>query len=371
MRYAGLGSLQWAESVVTRIVTVDVTGGNQPKINITATATKPLFISLVVPPSAVPYSSPISLLFICAMDTQSPSSRPQAFTCDKCSRSFSKVGGLRNHQWACERKLWEAAMTEQYMERQERRQRGRDHGASTLVYLNNLVMTILSWSDKAVAAQGQRPRKCPAWEDPELLGEPSQSHKMTSKSVIPPLSHASASSSISNKAPASAPSKEIMEQIKESSTIAGQGMPLYFYDSCCLCHFYTQYADLYALIVTLCPKTDSICTEYHPTSRLGATVEAFGDYRKHTSKLPSIPEILDPWHPFKSCVDFQLAQLAVEACLSSKQMDMLCQAIKECIQSPNSFHLSSHHNIHCLWDTASSMLTPVPNTVLLHHVHYI
>ena len=108
---------------------------------------------------------------------------------------------------------------------------------------------------------------------------------------------------------------------------------------------------------------DNIRTEYHPNSGRGAKVEKFEDYREHSLKHNSVPEIKDPWLPFQSRTDFEFAQLALDAALTKTHVDKLIQLVERCIKGQDSFNLRNHQHLHDTWDAASSLLTPVlPNT---------
>ena len=88
-------------------------------------------------------------------------------------------------------------------------------------------------------------------------------------------------------------------------------------------------------------------------------METFEDYREHTLKPFPIPEITDPWRPFRSRTDFEFAQLALEAALTNSHLDRLIQLVERCIKGQDSFNLTNHQDVHNNWDAASTMLTPV------------
>jgi len=88
---------------------------------------------------------------------------------------------------------------------------------------------------------------------------------------------------------------------------------------------------------------DNIRTEYHPNSGRGVKVETFEDYRKHTLKPISVPEITDPW-PLRT--DFEFAQLALEAALTKTHVDKLIQLVERCIKGQDSFNLTNHQDLY-------------------------
>ena len=110
---------------------------------------------------------------------------------------------------------------------------------------------------------------------------------------------------------------------------------------------------------------DNIRTEYHPNSGRGVKVETFENYREHTFKPISIPEITEPWRPFQSRINFEFAQLALDASLTKAQCDKLIQLVEQCIRGQDSFNLTNHQDLYKTWDAVSMMLTPVSANVTI------
>jgi hypothetical protein len=116
------------------------------------------------------------------------------------------------------------------------------------------------------------------------------------------------------------------------------------------------------------PSNDSIRTEFHPNSGRGVKIETFEDYREHTLKPTSVPEIKEPWRPFQSRTDFEFAQLALDAALTKSHVDKLIQLVERCIKGQDSFNLTNHQDLYKTWDAASTLLTPVlANTTTSSH----
>jgi hypothetical protein len=115
---------------------------------------------------------------------------------------------------------------------------------------------------------------------------------------------------------------------------------------------------------------DNIRTEYHPNSGRGIKVETFEDYREHTLKDNSVPEITDPWRPFQSRTDFEFAQLALEAALTKKHVDKLIQLVERCIKGQDSFNLTNHQDVCSTWDAAANKLTPVLPTITASNSYF-
>ena len=118
------------------------------------------------------------------------------------------------------------------------------------------------------------------------------------------------------------------------------------------------------------PTIDDIRTEFHPNSGRGVKVETFEDYREHTLKPISVPEITDPWRPFQSRTDFDFAQLALEAALTKTHIDRFIELVERCIKGQDSFNLTNHRDVYDTWDAASTMLTPVPTNTTIPHLYF-
>jgi hypothetical protein len=97
---------------------------------------------------------------------------------------------------------------------------------------------------------------------------------------------------------------------------------------------------------------DNIRTEYHPNSGRGVKIETFEDYRKHSMKPISVPEITDPWRPFQSRTNFEFAQLALDAALTKTHVNKLIQLVERCIKGQDSFNLTNHQDLCKTWDAA-------------------
>ncbi|KAG2056809.1 hypothetical protein BDR06DRAFT_988418 [Suillus hirtellus] len=69
-------------------------------------------------------------------------------------------------------------------------------------------------------------------------------------------------------------------------------------------------------------QVDDIKLEYHPSSGITPEVHTFNDF-KCCPPMSSAPPHKCPWAPFKSHLEFKIAELALEACLNNDQTDHL------------------------------------------------
>ncbi|KAG1814603.1 uncharacterized protein BJ212DRAFT_1273779, partial [Suillus subaureus] len=73
-----------------------------------------------------------------------------------------------------------------------------------------------------------------------------------------------------------------------------------------------------------------------------------------TAVLPVEPE---PWHPFRTQINFEVVELALEAVLTHQQMDCLLNLIHH--SKYEQVMLWNHKDVQDTWDAASYKLTPV------------
>ncbi|KAG2126460.1 hypothetical protein BD769DRAFT_1652763 [Suillus cothurnatus] len=103
---------------------------------------------------------------------------------------------------------------------------------------------------------------------------------------------------------------------------------------------------------------DDIQIRYHPNSGRPMQVHHFEDYRCG----PGAP----PWRPFRTRIDFKVAELAHEAALTHEQIDQLIRLIHR--SRCELFTLRNHKDVRNTWDAASYKLTPfTKEEVVFYH----
>ncbi|KAG1886830.1 uncharacterized protein F5891DRAFT_1132413 [Suillus fuscotomentosus] len=127
-------------------------------------------------------------------------------------------------------------------------------------------------------------------------------------------------------------------------------------------------------------QLDDIKCEYHPSSGIPPEVHAFHTFkRRPMPSTPSVPPDKHPWTPFKSRLEFELAELALEACLNNEQTDRLIKLCNRCTSRQEKFTFQTHKDIHDRWDTTSHRITgftqdiisvPYDGTVREFELHY-
>ncbi|KAG1738055.1 hypothetical protein EDD22DRAFT_982336 [Suillus occidentalis] len=104
-------------------------------------------------------------------------------------------------------------------------------------------------------------------------------------------------------------------------------------------------------------EVDDIQVRYHPNSGCPTQVYHFEDYRCGPG-APAAPPKVDPepWRPFRTRIDFEVAELAHEAALTHEQMDRFIKLIHR--SRCELFTLRNRKDVRDTWDAASFKLTP-------------
>ncbi|KAH0834916.1 hypothetical protein J3R83DRAFT_10591 [Lanmaoa asiatica] len=95
-------------------------------------------------------------------------------------------------------------------------------------------------------------------------------------------------------------------------------------------------------------EKDDIKVEYHPRS--GCAHEPF------------TPRHQQPWEPFHSCLNFEIAKLMLHAALNKDETNQLISLIHRAVSRKESFSLTSHKEINEIWSGASHHFMPVKET---------
>ncbi|KAG1800596.1 uncharacterized protein BJ212DRAFT_1450149 [Suillus subaureus] len=91
---------------------------------------------------------------------------------------------------------------------------------------------------------------------------------------------------------------------------------------------------------------------------MASEVHAFNDFKRHpTPSTSSTPPNKQPWAPFKSRLEFEITELALEACLNNKQTDRLIKFCNQCTSWQEKFTFQNHKDICNMWDAVSHRVT--------------
>lgn len=103
------------------------------------------------------------------------------------------------------------------------------------------------------------------------------------------------------------------------------------------------------------PRLDDFRTEYHPKASRPTRVDHFEDYGRSEYQPPSKPPISNPWTPFRTRLDFELADLILNAALNRQQITTLISIIHQSREQKDGegVTLNSYKDLSDTWDRAS------------------
>ncbi|KAG1896768.1 uncharacterized protein F5891DRAFT_1130156 [Suillus fuscotomentosus] len=104
-------------------------------------------------------------------------------------------------------------------------------------------------------------------------------------------------------------------------------------------------------------EEDDIQVQYHPNSQRPTQVFQFEDYGHGLGAPTVVPPVEpEPWYPFQTRIDFEVAELVLEAALTHQQTDQLFDLIRH--TKSEQFTLRNRKDVRDTWDMASFKLTP-------------
>lgn len=111
------------------------------------------------------------------------------------------------------------------------------------------------------------------------------------------------------------------------------------------------------------PEEDSFRVEYHPHSGKQPEMYKFHEFdRHHDAKDSFTPPPMDeqPWRPaFRSRLEFEFAEVALEAALNRTHINKLISIMKDVRTGKGDFSFDSYEDLDKRWQNAYKKLTPV------------
>ncbi len=104
------------------------------------------------------------------------------------------------------------------------------------------------------------------------------------------------------------------------------------------------------------PDVTYIHTEYHPSSGRDSREDLLEEYQAREEKS-NVDFDDSPWHPFKSKIDFELAEFILQAALNEGEIDGLLKNIVQRGGELPSFR--NHRELIALWEKAADLRTQV------------
>ena len=101
------------------------------------------------------------------------------------------------------------------------------------------------------------------------------------------------------------------------------------------------------------PNVDDIKVEYH--EKCGRQTEIFRlqDYGVREARRNKAPPDKEPWWPFRSCLDFEAAELALQTSMTDNQTNILFNLLCCASSGKDQFTLQNYDEAVKLWDLAS------------------
>ncbi|KAG1787900.1 hypothetical protein EV424DRAFT_1550918 [Suillus variegatus] len=109
---------------------------------------------------------------------------------------------------------------------------------------------------------------------------------------------------------------------------------------------------------------DDIKVEYHPSSGIEAKVYPFHGFQRRPMASSEASHSAEPWRPFQSCLEFEVAEVALEAGLNNHKTDQLIKLCHRCIVGKEKFSFKTHKDIHVKWEAASVRVTKFMKEVI-------
>ena len=108
--------------------------------------------------------------------------------------------------------------------------------------------------------------------------------------------------------------------------------------------------------------------EYHPNAGKPTITHPFSEFTQGNVTQAYEPDSsTDPWHPFRSRLDFEFAELALEAALSKEQTTRLLTLAQRIHVRTEKFTLQSYHDLQNTRKAAEHRTTPVST----YHPHHL
>jgi len=105
------------------------------------------------------------------------------------------------------------------------------------------------------------------------------------------------------------------------------------------------------------PQLDDIKVEYHPHSQIPSTIHPFSEFSRLRPVEDSMPRNNTPWEPFRTRLDFEVAEIALEAALSKDQTNRLFDIVHRSASGKDVFTLQNHDEARKIWQMASQRFT--------------
>ncbi|KAF8895008.1 hypothetical protein CPB84DRAFT_1816018 [Gymnopilus junonius] len=99
-------------------------------------------------------------------------------------------------------------------------------------------------------------------------------------------------------------------------------------------------------------QVNDIKVKFHPRSGRPTQIFSFDEFQWKRPKARPVPVQPEPWKPFRTHLDFKLAELMLDSNMNSQQSGTLLSLIRRVIEQPGNFMLSNVDDLEKVWDHA-------------------
>ncbi|KIK31401.1 hypothetical protein CY34DRAFT_38403, partial [Suillus luteus UH-Slu-Lm8-n1] len=108
-------------------------------------------------------------------------------------------------------------------------------------------------------------------------------------------------------------------------------------------------------------ELDDIKVEYHPHSQISSTIHHFSEFTCSCMTEDTVPCNNSPWEPFHTRLDFEIAEITLEAAMTKDQTNHLLDLMHQSASGNDKFTLQNHNKVHSLWDLIHKLLCNFQN----------
>ncbi|KAG1905444.1 uncharacterized protein F5891DRAFT_943802, partial [Suillus fuscotomentosus] len=101
------------------------------------------------------------------------------------------------------------------------------------------------------------------------------------------------------------------------------------------------------------PQLDDIKIKYHPHSRIPSTFHPLSNFSHHCPTEDTMPRHASLWEPFRTQLDFKVAEIVLAAAMTKDQTNRLFELMRHAASTKEDFTLQSHDEVCTLWKMAS------------------
>lgn len=99
-------------------------------------------------------------------------------------------------------------------------------------------------------------------------------------------------------------------------------------------------------------QVDDVKIEYHPKSGRPVQILGFDEFQRRRPRARPVPVHPEPWKPFRTRLDFELAELMLDSNMNAEQSGTLLSLIRKVLEQPGNFTLSNTDDLEKVWDHA-------------------